>query len=38
MEEKPRMNIFKTRKECLAWIKEQKQPKDDSWEWCVGEY
>jgi hypothetical protein len=32
------IEYFKTREECLAWIQKQKQPTDDSWMWCVGEY
>jgi hypothetical protein len=32
------IEYFTTRELCIAWIKKQKQPKDDSWQWCVGEY
>lgn len=32
------MEYFNTKAECLAWIKTQPKPKDDSWIWCVGEY
>lgn len=29
---------FATKEECLSWIRKQPQPKDDSWDWYVGEY
>jgi hypothetical protein len=34
------IEYFKTRDSCLAWIAEQKQPRDpiDTWSWQVGEY
>lgn len=32
------IEYFATQEECLRWIAEQPQPKDDSWHWAVGEY
>ena len=32
------MEYFGTCVEALAWIRTQKQPKSDEFEWCVGEY
>jgi hypothetical protein len=32
------IEYFATRDECLRWISRQRQPKDDSWAWMVGEY
>jgi len=29
---------FPTKEDCISWIVKQKQPKDDSWSWYVGEY
>lgn len=30
--------FFATQAECLAWIRKQPQPTDDSWAWYVGAY
>ena len=32
------IEYFETKEECLRWIQKQKQPKDDTWKWYVGEY
>jgi len=32
------IEYFHTLKDCLTWIKKQKQPIDNSWKWMIGEY
>lgn len=32
------MEYFASKRECIEWIQKQKQPKDNSWMWCIGEY
>jgi len=29
---------FNSHDACLTWIQKQPQPKDDSWQWMIGNY